>query len=68
MEDDLEVRGPIDRARINPHEAWEVDYWCHKFHIDSIQLKDALREVGNSAEAVEAYVARYIRRDVPKKL
>jgi hypothetical protein len=65
MADELNHRGPADRARINTHEAWEVDYWCNRFHIDPAQLKDAVREVGSTAEAVESYVVRYLRRNAP---
>lgn len=28
MADDLNKRGPADRARINVNEAWEVEWWC----------------------------------------
>ncbi|MFK9098236.1 DUF3606 domain-containing protein [Pseudomonas guariconensis] len=53
MADDLSNRGPQDRSRINIEESWEVRYWSQKFGVTKQQLKDAVRAVGQSAEAVQ---------------
>ena len=58
MADDKTNRGPQDRSRINLSEDYEVRYWTDKFGVSKSQLEDAVREVGSSAEAVEAELRR----------
>ena len=58
MADDKTNRGPQDRSRINLSEDYEVRYWTDKFGMSKSQLEDAVREVGSSAEAVEAELRR----------
>jgi hypothetical protein len=41
MADDKSNRGPADRARINIHEAYEVEYWSKELGI----IPDRLREL-----------------------
>ncbi len=53
MADDLTNRGPQDRSRINLSESWEVQYWTKKFGVTEQQLRDAVKAVGSSAEAVQ---------------
>lgn len=53
MSDDLKKKGSQDRVRINTTEDHEVRYWSQKFGVTPDQLKDAVKKVGNSAEAVE---------------
>ena len=53
MADDPSKRGPQDRSRISTSEDHEVRYWSQKFGVSPEQLKAAVREVGNSAKAVE---------------
>jgi hypothetical protein len=53
MADDLSKKGSQDRSRINTHEDYELRYWATKFGVSEDQLKDAVKKVGNSAEAVE---------------
>ena len=55
MSDDLNNRGAQDRARVSTSENWEVDYWTNKFNCSEEELKEAVAQVGNSAEAVEEY-------------
>jgi hypothetical protein len=52
MVDDLKNRGPADRARVNVNEPWEVRWWCQEFGCTEQQLRDAVRKVGVSADAV----------------
>lgn len=58
MADDLSDRGPQDRSRINIEESWEVRYWSQKFGVTEQQLKDAVRAVGQSAEAVQKQLGK----------
>ncbi|KQY35507.1 hypothetical protein ASD38_02825 [Caulobacter sp. Root487D2Y] len=53
MADNLQDRGPQDRARVNVNEPHEVSYWTRKFGVTPDQLRDAVTEVGVSADAVE---------------
>ncbi len=52
MVDDLTNRGPQDRSRVNVNEDWEVRWWCREFGCTEQQLRDAVRKVGVSADAV----------------
>ena len=58
MADDLNNRGPQDRARISLAEAHEVRYWTDALGISEDQLKSLVAEVGNSADAVKAKLAK----------
>ncbi|KQZ06528.1 hypothetical protein ASD21_02525 [Caulobacter sp. Root1455] len=53
MADNLQDRGPQDRARVNVNEPHEVSYWTRKFGVTPDQLRDAVTDVGVSADAVE---------------
>lgn len=53
MADDLTNRGPQDRSRINLSESWEVQYWTKKFGVTEQQLRDAVKAVGSSVDAVQ---------------
>jgi hypothetical protein len=55
--DDLKNKGPQDRARINVHEAHEVEYWTKKLGVSREKLEAAVKKVGVSAEAVEKELA-----------
>lgn len=52
MVDDLTNRGPADRSRVNVNEDWERRWWCNEFGCTEQQLRDAVAEVGVSAEKV----------------
>ena len=56
MTDNLQERGPRDRSRINLSQEHEVRYWAKKFGCTEEQLREAVRKVGSSAEAVERAV------------
>ncbi|MCD0503295.1 DUF3606 domain-containing protein [Bordetella petrii] len=57
MTDDLNNRGPQDTLRVNVSEAWERRYWSQKFGVTAEQLEEAVHQVGNSVDAVQAYLA-----------
>jgi hypothetical protein len=57
MSDDLNLRGPQDRTRINVHEDWELAYWAKKFGISKEQLIAAVKAVGPTVKAVEHHLS-----------
>ncbi len=40
MADDKNNRGPADRARINVHEAYELEYWTKELGIPPDKLRE----------------------------
>jgi hypothetical protein len=58
MPDNLKIREPEDRTKINIHEAWEVEYWSKKFGVSAAKLKEAVQKVGVSVEKVKAYLSK----------
>jgi hypothetical protein len=56
MSDDLTNRGAQDRARISLGEEHEVRYWTGALGVNETRLREAVREVGNSADAVRTYL------------
>jgi hypothetical protein len=64
MADDLNNRGPQDRARISTTEAHEVRYWTKELGVSKERLASVVARVGNSAEAARRELGRYgIRRE-----
>ncbi len=53
MTDDLTKRGPRDRARINIHEPYELEYWAKKFGITEKKLKSIVQKVGPMVKDVQ---------------
>jgi len=53
MPDDPTKKGPQDRSRISLSEAHEVRYWSKKFGVSPDRLREVVKKVGNSVEAVE---------------
>ncbi len=58
MSDDKKIRGPADASRISLSETYEVAYWTETLGVSRDELAKAVVEVGNSAEAVRAYLQR----------
>ena len=52
MSDDKTKRSPQDRARVNVHEAYEVEYWTHKWGVTRAELEAAVKRGGVSTAAV----------------
>jgi hypothetical protein len=52
MSDNLSERGPQDRSRVNVNEQWELAYWTKKWGVTPEQLREAVKAVGPSADAV----------------
>lgn len=58
MADNLNDRGPQDRSRVNVNEEWELQYWSKKFGVSAQQLRDAVKAVGTSADAVGKHLGK----------
>jgi hypothetical protein len=56
MPDNLKQRGGQDRKRIDVTQEHELRDWSKKFGVSQDQLKDAVRAVGDRAEAVEKHL------------
>ena len=56
MADDRTRQGSRDRSRIAIGEDYEVAYWTKRFGVTRDRLAEAVRAVGNSADAVERYL------------
>lgn len=58
MSDDLTNRGPQDRARINVNEDHELRYWTKELGVSEQRLKEAVKAVGVSVEAVREHLRK----------
>jgi hypothetical protein len=58
MADNLNIKGPEDRTRINTKEDWEVKYWSQKFDVSADRLRDAVRSVGTMARDVARHLGK----------
>lgn len=58
MSDDKSKTGPQDASRINMNEDYEVRYWTQALGVSAQALQRAVDQVGVSADAVRAHLAR----------
>jgi hypothetical protein len=56
MADNKNKKGRADRRRVNIHQDYEVRYRKRKFGVSEEKLRDAVKRVGDSAQAVEREV------------
>lgn len=56
MADDKRAVGSPDRDRISLTEDYEVRDWTRSLGVSEQELRDAVDAVGNSADAVRAYL------------
>lgn len=56
--DNLQIRQPQDRLRINIHEPWEVNWWTRELGVSRQQLEAAVRAVGVMVSAVRRHLGR----------
>lgn len=56
MADDKTKRGQPDRSLINTSEDYELQYWATKLGVSKDRIKEAVKQVGNSAEAVTRFL------------
>jgi hypothetical protein len=54
----MDKRKPQDVNRINVQEQEEVRWWCSQLSCNEMRLKNAVKAVGQSAEAVKKYLHR----------
>ena len=58
MADDRNVRGAVDRSRINMQEDYEVRYWTEKWSVTREQLAEAVSAVGVMVKNVAAKLGK----------
>jgi hypothetical protein len=58
MGDNLQNRGPQDRARVNTSESWELGYWTKEFGVTEEQLKAAVKAVGPMVVDVRKHLGK----------
>jgi len=58
MTDNKTLRSPQDASRIALGEDYEVAYWTKALGVDKGELQNAVSAVGNSADAVRAYLKK----------
>lgn len=58
MSDNTQQSGGQDRKRINVNQDHELRDWSKKFGVTPDELKDAVKKVGDRAEAVERELKR----------
>lgn len=58
MSDNKDIRDGRDRSRVSGEESYELAYLEEKFGVDRETVKEAIKKVGNSREAVEAYLEK----------
>ena len=56
--DDHSKRGGQDRERVDVNQDWEVRDWAKKFGVSEEQLRQAVRKVGDRADAVRQHLDR----------
>lgn len=58
MADNKKNVGKPDRDRINLNEDYELQSWSKKFGVSNDKLKNAVKQVGNMASDVEAFLKK----------
>lgn len=56
MADNLKIREPEDRTKINVNEAWELEYWTKEFKVSADKLRAAVKAVGPSVAKVKVHL------------
>jgi hypothetical protein len=58
MSDNSKLRDGRDRSKVSGSESHELSYLQEKLGVSRAQVEEAIKEVGNSREKVEAYLKR----------
>jgi NACalpha-BTF3-like transcription factor len=58
MSDDKNKRDARDRNQVAGDEDFELDYMVEKLNVTREQVREAIREVGNNRDKVEAYLKK----------
>lgn len=56
--DDKKNTGAPDRDLVNVNEDYELAYWTRKFGVTADELREAVKAVGTSADAVAEYLKK----------
>ncbi len=56
VSEDLTGRGMRELTRIDLDEQWEVRYWAVKLNVTEDRLREAVKAVGASVQAVREYL------------
>jgi len=56
MTDNLQIKAPTDRLKINIHQQHEVNYWTEKLGVTEQQLKAAVKAVGPMVKDVKRHL------------
>ncbi|MBV4447971.1 DUF3606 domain-containing protein [Clostridium tyrobutyricum] len=58
MPDNLNIKEPLDKTRINIHESWELNWWSKHFGVSNQKIINAVSVVGTSASKVKEYLGK----------
>ena len=58
MRHDAAASQANDPIRIRVSDSWDRKYWAGHFKVTEARLREAVRAVGTSAEAVRRYLSR----------
>ena len=58
MPDSKDNRGQQDRSRVSGEQDYEVQHIAERLRVSAEQVREAIKAVGNSREAVENYLRR----------
>jgi len=58
MADNRIENGSADGSKINLNEEYDIDFWTHALEITETELRQAVKEVGVSADDVRDYFTR----------
>jgi hypothetical protein len=58
MTDDLSKKAPQDKSKVNVNESWEMKWWTKALNTTEEKLKDAVKTVGTSVEAIRNHLKK----------
>lgn len=58
MADDLKIRQPEDRKKVNVHQDHELRDWAKSLQVTKQELRDAVDKVGPDVEEIKKYLNR----------
>ena len=58
MADDPKVHSGRDRSRVDLSQPDEVAYWTERLQIDEVELRRAIADVGDQAQALHEHFGR----------
>lgn len=58
MADDPKVHSGLDRSRVDLNRPDEVAYWTERLEVDEADLRRAVADVGDQAQALREHLGR----------